>query len=99
MRVLSSLTDMPKRLVATYFVLFAAISCLNYWPVFTGRIPFPSEVIRQFPEFEPLRDSNFYIQQHAVLCKLVTLFYMCLWYAANSIRHGVVLLWDSLVLS
>lgn len=74
-------------------VLFALLVMVNYAPVLLGKIPFPRDLVLQFPAWtgtprtEPL-------QSHADIGDLVTQIYPFRALAARSIRAGKLPLWN-----
>ena len=53
-------------------LLFAALAALMYWPVWIGRVPFPAEVVTQFPPWESVVPRAVNPPSHAEMGDLAT---------------------------
>src|SRR2546426_914235 len=73
--------------------LFALVG-LNYWPVFFGKVPLPTDIIIQFPPFQDYQNEATMNHQHAELGDTVTQFYIWRKFQGEAIRHGVLPLWN-----
>src|SRR2546422_7966784 len=73
--------------------LFALVG-LNYWPVFFGKVPLPTDIIIQFPPFQDYQNEATMNHQHAELGDTVTQFYIWRKFQGEAIRHGVLPLWS-----
>ena len=94
-----SLTTITKSSAVTRVaLLLLAIVVVNYWPMFLGSVPLPTDLITQFPPFDDYRVKSNNIA-HAELGDIITQFYPWREYAAENIRHGVVPLWNPYLLA
>src|SRR5689334_15406706 len=74
-------------------LLFVAITLLNYWPVFLGRIPLSVDTAFRFLPFQ-FADWTRLKTNHAEMSDTVTQFYPWRVLAGRSLRHGVIPLWN-----
>src|SRR6266550_4531078 len=82
------------RLAAGISALFA---CILYFPVFLGRIPFPGDLLLWFPVWaDHLRPD---VRSFADIGDVITFFYPLRAFAAQSIKHGILPVWNPLLLS
>src|SRR5437016_2653633 len=75
-----------------------AVSVIVYAPVFTGKIPFPANLIYDFPPFAPLMPAYISTVQTNT-GDLVTSFYPYRTLAARAVREGTLPLWNPYMLS
>jgi hypothetical protein len=79
-------------------LFFAALVAISYWPVFLGGVPLPTDQITQFPPFRAyyeLSDRT----PHAELGDTVTEIYPWRKFAGETIRRGVIPLWNPYLLA
>ena len=74
-------------------VLFALLAGLNYFPALIGKIPFPRDLVLQFPAWKEVARSE-PLQRYADIGDLVTLVYPFRSFAASSVRSGTLPLWN-----
>ena len=86
----------PFTLVAALAAL--VFSCLVHWPVFLGRVPFPSDIVLQFPPWEGTYPSSLLRVRHADLGDLVTQRYPWFRFAGDAAAHGALPLWNPRIL-
>src|SRR3954466_10287737 len=73
--------------------VFGLLSALNYLPVLSGKIPFPRDMVLQFPawsgtaRFEPW-------QPYADIGDLITSFYPFRAFASRAVQSGTLPLWN-----
>jgi hypothetical protein len=82
------------RLAAAIFVLFVGIL---YFPVLLGKIPFPGDLLLWFPVWADRIKPN--VRSYADIGDLITFFYPARALAAQSVKHGILPLWNPLLLS
>jgi hypothetical protein len=76
-----------------FFVLVGA----SYFPVFEGKIPFPKQLVLQFPPWLNFPRSDW--QSTAEIGDLVTSFYPFRAFLSRSVRAGTLPLWNPYMLS
>jgi hypothetical protein len=69
------------------------LSCIDYWPVFFGKIPIPADLIIQFPPWHAWQVGQKLPYRHAEIGDLITQFYPWRTFAATSIKRGILPLW------
>jgi len=69
-----------------------------YWPVLRGRVPFPADLVLQFPPWESTRDGGFQSPAHAEMGDLVTELYPWRLYTGRAIAAGTLPLWNPFLL-
>jgi len=74
-------------------VLFALLAGLNYFPALIGKIPFPRDLVLQFPAWKEVPRSE-PLQRYADIGDLVTLVYPFRSFAASAVRSGTLPLWN-----
>src|SRR6266571_441841 len=74
-------------------LLFAGLTLLNYWPVFLGRVPLPTDVILQFPPYQDWNQSTL-DHRHAEIGDMMVAIYPWHDFAAKAIRRGTLPLWN-----
>jgi len=74
-------------------VLFALLAGLNYFPALIGKIPFPRDLVLQFPAWKEVARSE-PLQRYADIGDLVTLVYPFRSFAASAVRSGTLPLWN-----
>jgi len=80
-------------------LIAAALVLINFWPVFTGRIPLPTDLMLWFPLFQHTQPAATLNHHHAELGDLVTQFYPWHQFTARSIREQVFPLWNPYLLA
>jgi hypothetical protein len=80
-------------------LFFAALVALNYYPVFLGKVPLPTDQIIQFPPYETYQSESALNFRHAEMSDTVTQFYPWRKQAAEAIRQGTFPLWNPRLLS
>lgn len=75
--------------------LLAALVVLNYYPVFLGKVPLPTDLIIQFPTFLQYHSPSTLNRHHAELGDTVMQFYPWRAFAGETIRSGKLPLWNS----
>ncbi|HYR90737.1 MAG TPA: YfhO family protein [Terriglobia bacterium] len=83
--------DRSFRLFA--ILVFALLAGLNYSPALIGKIPFPRDLVLQFPAWKEFARSE-PLQHYADIGDLVTLVYPFRAFAATSVRSGTLPLWN-----
>jgi len=78
-------------------LIFALFAGLLYFPVFSGRIPFPAELVLQFPAWSGATPPTGW--SYADIGDLVTFFYPSRVFAAQAVKQGTLPLWNPLSLS
>ncbi len=73
--------------------VFAILAGVNYLPVLLGKIPFPRDMVLQFPAWAGFARSEGW-QPYADIGDLVTSFYPFRAIASRSIREGTLPLWN-----
>ncbi len=76
---------------------FALLVGVTYFPVFLGRIPFPRDMILQFPPWAGFHASGD-PQRYADIGDLITSFYPFRAFAAQAVREGTLPLWNPHIL-
>jgi hypothetical protein len=79
-------------------LIFAAFVVILYYPVLFGKIPFPGDWLFWFPAWADAARSAT-IRSYAEIGDLITYFYPARAFAAQSMKHGVLPLWNPLILS
>jgi Bacterial membrane protein YfhO len=77
-------------------VLFALLAGLLYLPLLAGRIPFPSDLVLQFPAWSGSARAESW--QYADIGDLATAFYPARAFAARAIHEGSLPLWNPYLL-
>lgn len=77
--------------------IFALLVGVNYFPVFLGRIPFPRDMVLQFPPWAGFQASGA-PQRYADIGDLITSFYPFRAFAAQAVREGALPLWNPQIL-
>jgi hypothetical protein len=86
-----------SRLWLGSLAVFALLVAWNYLPIFTGKIPFPRDIVVQFAAWSGLPRSEAW-QPSASIGDLVTSFYPFRAFAAKSIKERTLPLWNPLIL-
>jgi len=73
--------------------VLAILAGVNYFPVLLGKIPFPRDMVLQFPAWAGFARSEGW-QQYADIGDLATQFYPFRAIASRSIREGTLPLWN-----
>lgn len=79
-------------------IVFAVFVCLNYYPVFFGRIPLPRDVILNFPPWSSYSKPPD-VQRTAEIGDIVAAFYPFRTLAARAVREGTLPLWNPYIMS
>ena len=82
------------RLLRRAALLLAALVLLNYGPILAGRVPFPADVVLQFPVFESARDPRAEVRPHAEMGDLVTEMYPWKAYTRRSALEATFPSWN-----
>src|SRR5262245_56863192 len=82
----------------TAALIFALFIGILYFPVLLGKIPFPRDLVLQFPAWAG-RIPRQAIRSYADIGDLITYFYPTRAFASQSVKHGVLPLWNPLLLS
>ena len=77
--------------------IFALLAGVTYFPVFLGRIPFPQDMVLQFPAWYEFPRSG-PLERYADIGDLVTSFYTFRAYASHAIQQGILPLWNPHIL-
>jgi len=85
----------PARLALFAAVLFAAAL---YWPVLLGRVPFPADVILNFPPWEAWRGGELIARPHPEMADLAAQVYPWRVFAKTAVADGELPLWNPHVL-
>ncbi|HEY1251383.1 MAG TPA: YfhO family protein [Thermoanaerobaculia bacterium] len=88
---------MPASLAAWSAVLIGALSLLMYWPMLRRQVPFPAQVVTQFPPWDAVRVGP-PPAPHAEMGDLVTELYPWKRYTRQSIASGTFPLWNPYLL-
>jgi hypothetical protein len=75
-------------------LLLAALALLLYWPMLLGRVPFPADVVLQFPPYETVRDPRLPAPPHAEMGDLVTEMYPWKTHTRRSALSATLPLWN-----
>lgn len=75
-------------------LLVLLLALLNYAPILAGRVPFPSDVVLQFPVFESVRDPRLTVRPHAEMGDLVTEMYPWKTFTRRSALDATFPLWN-----
>jgi membrane protein YfhO len=73
--------------------VFALLAAFNYLPAVTGKIPFPRDIVLQFPAWSGLARSEG-VQPYADIGDLITVFYPFRALASRAVRSGNLPLWN-----
>ncbi len=79
-------------------ILFAVLVCVNYYPVFFGRIPLPRDIILQFPPWSS-HPKPPDVQRIADIGDIVAAFYPFRTLAGRAIDAGTLPLWNPYMMS
>jgi Bacterial membrane protein YfhO len=75
-------------------LLVGALALVNYWPVLLGKVPFPADVVTQFPPWESTRGPQWRPPEHAEMGDLVTELYPWKAFTRRSVASGTMPLWN-----
>lgn len=75
-----------------------ALALANYFPVLAGRVPFPADVILNFPPWEEARGGAALETRHAEMADLAAQVYPWRVFAKHSLAAGELPLWNPHVL-
>src|SRR5215467_12696275 len=87
-----------RRFWRTAILIFAIFVAIFYMPVFAGKIPFPRDLVLQFPAWAGRIPSGG-PRSYADIWDLITYFYPTRAFAAESVKQGILPLWNPLLLS
>ena len=73
------------------------LACILYSPILSGRIPFPSHLVTDFAPWNSL-PGDAVTASHAEIGDLATQMYPWRTYAAQSIREGVLPVWNPFIM-
>src|SRR4051812_30178530 len=79
------------------FLVFAVLAVLTYFPVLTGKVPLPAQIVMRLPPWSQLLQPA--VAPIAELGDLIAFVYPMRSFAARSIRSGVLPLWNPELLS
>src|SRR5579862_6992064 len=82
----------------TAVVVFALFTGGLYFPVFLGKVPFPRDLVLQFPAWAG-RIQPDAMRSYADIGDLITFFYPTRAFAAQAVKQGVLPLWNPMLLS
>ena len=77
--------------------IFAVLVGVNYFPVFLGRIPFPRDMVLQFPPWAGFQAAGA-PQRYADIGDVITSFYPFRAFASQAVREGTLPLWNPQIL-
>jgi len=83
-----------RRVLRRGALLLAGLTLLNYWPMLFGRVPFPADLVTQFPPFESVRGPNATASPHAEAGDLVTEMYPWKLHTRRAALEGTFPLWN-----
>ncbi len=75
-------------------LVFAALVTLNYYPVFLGKVPLPTDQIIQFPVFQKYQNPVTLNNRHGEMGDAMTQWYPWRKQAGESMRRGTLPLWN-----
>src|SRR6185503_3596630 len=78
--------------------VLALITVVSYFPVFLGKVPFPRDMVMQFPAWAGVPRSDGF-QHYADIGDLVTQHYEARALAAGAVRELTLPLWNPYILS
>src|SRR5438876_229914 len=78
--------------------LVGALALLTYWPMLLGRVPFPADVVTQFPPWESVRKPPVDPVNHAEMGDLATELYPWKVFTRRAIAGGTLPLWNPFLL-
>src|SRR5262245_53245129 len=87
-----------RRLYLPTFLVVIAVAAIAYAPVFAGKIPFPAQIVFDYPPFTAAAPAG-YSGPHANIGDLVHSFYPFRTLAARAVREGSVPLWNPFMLA
>jgi len=79
-------------------LIFALITLVMYFPSLSGKVPFPRDLVLQFPAWHDAERSEAW-QQYADIGDLVTFFYPSRLFVTRATHAGTLPLWNPLFLS
>src|SRR5438067_6265383 len=74
-------------------LLFALLACVDYFPVFLGKIPFPRDMVLQFPAWAEFHRTEA-VRSYADVGDLITSFYPFRSIASRALHEGTLPLWN-----
>jgi hypothetical protein len=75
-------------------LVLAALTLILYGPMLRGRVPFPADLVLQFPAFETSRDLRAPVRPHAEMGDLVSEMYPWKTYTRRAALAGTFPLWN-----
>src|SRR5437870_740584 len=91
--VASLLQNRRRSQTARTVVVFAVLSVLMYFPALFGKVPFPRDMVLQFPAWAGMVRSEA-PQTYADIGDLVTAFYPSRAFASRAVQAGILPLWN-----
>jgi hypothetical protein len=70
------------------------IACVLNWPIFTGRVPFPADIVLSFPPWASFRSEAPIDVHHGEMGDLVTQMYPWKLFAKSALNRGDFPLWN-----
>ena len=89
---------LERRFWAAAILIFASFVGILYYPVLFGKVPFPRDMVMHFPAWAG-RVSPAAMRSYADIGDLITYFYPTRAFAAQSVKQGVLPLWNPRLLS
>jgi Bacterial membrane protein YfhO len=90
--------DLDRPLAKQAALLLAMLALIAYWPMLRGRVPFPADIVLQFPPWESVRPPDFQFLPHAEMGDLATEMYPWKSYTRRAAANGTVPLWNPYLL-
>jgi hypothetical protein len=87
-----------RAFLALAALLFAAMTLVNYGPVFLGKVPLPGHLVTQFPMWAEFKSREPW-QPVADIGDLIDYFYPYNAFSSQQIRQGTIPLWNPFVMS
>src|SRR5262249_36574249 len=75
-------------------VFASALAVASYFPILSGRVPLPTDLLAYFPVFESVPSLSAPAAPHAEMGDLVTLMYPFRFFLAESLRAGRLPFWN-----
>src|SRR4051812_17437327 len=74
-------------------LIFALITGITYFPALFGKVPFPNDMVLQFPAWQGMAQSEA-PRSYGDIGDLVTAFYPARVFAARAVKEGTLPLWN-----
>lgn len=87
-----------RSLAKRSILLVGALALLNYWPMLLGKVPFPADMVTQFPPWESVRGPHFHRPAHAEMGDIATELYPWKAFTRRVIAGGTMPLWNRFLL-